>query len=108
VRFGGIEIPLSIRDRGREAAVLIGEERSMSSEKIAITIDDTLIKKLDGLVKERIYPNRSKIIQEALKEKLSRIDKSRLALECKKLDPSFEQSMAEEGFSQDIELWPQY
>jgi metal-responsive CopG/Arc/MetJ family transcriptional regulator len=80
----------------------------MSTAKIAITMDDQLVKKVDHLVKEKYYPNRSKVIQEAVREKLNRIDKSRLANECSKLDPKFEQSMAEEGISEEIESWPKY
>ncbi|MFQ5604880.1 MAG: ribbon-helix-helix protein, CopG family [bacterium] len=80
----------------------------MSTAKVAMTIDSQLLKKLDLLVKEKVYPNRSNIIQEAVREKLIRIDKSRLAKECAKFDPELEQSMAEEGLSHDLELWPQY
>ena len=80
----------------------------MSTAKVAITIDGQLLKKLDLLVKEKAFPNRSNIIQEAVREKLVRINKSRLAKECAKLDPQFEQSMAEEGLSKDFESWPEY
>jgi metal-responsive CopG/Arc/MetJ family transcriptional regulator len=80
----------------------------MSTAKVAITIDDQLLRKLDLLVKEKAYPNRSNIIQEAVKEKLIRINKSRLAEECAKLDPQLEQSMAEEGLSKELESWPEY
>ncbi|MGM0394133.1 MAG: ribbon-helix-helix domain-containing protein [Thermodesulfobacteriota bacterium] len=80
----------------------------MAASKIAITIDDNLLKRLDMLVKSNCFPNRSKAIQEAVTEKLMRIDKSRLARECDKLDPEFEQSMAEEGISMDLEEWPEY
>jgi hypothetical protein len=41
-------------------------------------------------------------------EKLLRLEKSRLAQECAKLDPEFEQSLAEEGFSAEMEEWPEY
>ena len=71
----------------------------MAASKIAITIDDNILKQLDFLVKAKCFPNRSKAIQEAVAEKLVRIEKSRLARECAKLDPIFEQSLAEEGFS---------
>jgi hypothetical protein len=37
-----------------------------------------------------------------------RIDKSRLAKECAKLDPEFEKSLAEEGFSSELTEWPGY
>jgi metal-responsive CopG/Arc/MetJ family transcriptional regulator len=80
----------------------------MPSAKIAITIEQTLVKKLDILIKEKAYPNRSKLIQEAVKEKLNKMDRSRLANECAKLDIPFEQSLAEEGFSREIDSWPEY
>ena len=80
----------------------------MAASKIAITIDDKTLKQLDILVKSNFFPNRSKAIQQAVIEKLMRIEKSRLAQECAKLDPEFEQSLAEEGFSSELEEWPQY
>ena len=69
----------------------------MAASKIAITIDDKMLKQIDMLIKSKYFPNRSKAIQEAVAEKLIRLKKSRLAQECAKLDPEFEQSMAEEG-----------
>jgi len=80
----------------------------MAASKIAITIDDRMLKKLDILVKSKFFPNRSKAIQEAVAEKLGRLEKSRLAQECAKLDPDFEQTIAEEGFSTEMEEWPEY
>jgi metal-responsive CopG/Arc/MetJ family transcriptional regulator len=80
----------------------------MAASKIAITIDDSILKRLDGLVKSNVFPNRSKAIQEAVEDKLSRLEKSRLAQECAKLDPAFEQTLAEEGFSSELEEWPEY
>jgi metal-responsive CopG/Arc/MetJ family transcriptional regulator len=80
----------------------------MATSKIAITIEDKTLKRLDILVKSKFFPNRSKAIQQAVSEKLMRIEKSRLARECAKLDPEFEQSLAEEGFSSELEEWPEY
>ena len=80
----------------------------MGVSKIAITLDNNMVKKLDMLVKSNIFPNRSKAIQEAVVEKLIRMEKSRLAQECAKLDPDFEQSLAEEGFTSELEEWPEY
>lgn len=80
----------------------------MATSKIAITIDDNTLKLLDILVKSKFFPNRSKAIQEAVAEKLMRIEKSRLAQECAKLDRKFERSLAEEGFSSEMEEWPEY
>lgn len=78
----------------------------MAASKIAITLDDKTLKRLDILVKSRFFPNRSNAIQQAVTEKLNRIDKSRLAQECAKLDPKFERSLAEEGLSSELEEWP--
>ena len=80
----------------------------MAASKIGITIDDNTLKRLDILVKSKYFPNRSKAIQEAVTEKIMRIEKSRLAQECAKIDPEFEQSLAEEGFSSELEEWPEY
>ena len=55
-----------------------------------------------------VFPNRSKAIQQAVEEKMIRLDKSRLAKECAKLNPDFEMDMAEEGISGDLEEWPEY
>ncbi|MFO8111015.1 MAG: ribbon-helix-helix domain-containing protein [Desulfosalsimonadaceae bacterium] len=79
----------------------------MPASKIAITIDDKTLKRLDLLVKSKFFPNRSNAIQQAVTEKLNRIDKSRLARECAKLDPAVEQSLAEEDFSWELEEWPE-
>ena len=80
----------------------------MAASKIAITLESNMVKRLDMLVKSSFFPNRSKAIQEAVAEKLRRIEKSRLAQECAKLNPEFEQSLAEEGFTSELEEWPEY
>ena len=80
----------------------------MAASKIAITIDDKILKQIDILVRSKFFPNRSKAIQEAVSEKLLRLEKSRLAQECAKLNPEFEQALAEEGFSAEMEEWPEY
>jgi Arc/MetJ-type ribon-helix-helix transcriptional regulator len=80
----------------------------MPLAKIAITMEPRLLKQIDGLVASQMFPNRSRAIQEAVVEKLHRMDRARLARECAKLDPAFEQAMAEEGISGDVETWPEY
>ena len=80
----------------------------MSTAKIAITIEEDVLGKLDRLVSSKVFPNRSKAIQEAIREKLSRVNRSRLARECAKLDPAVERAIAEEGFSREIQEWPEY
>jgi metal-responsive CopG/Arc/MetJ family transcriptional regulator len=69
----------------------------MAAPKIAITLEKDMVKRIDMLVKSNLFPNRSKAIQQAVVEKLNRIDKSRLSQECAKLDPEFEQSFSEGG-----------
>ena len=80
----------------------------MPTAKIAITIDKDLLARLDRLVDERRFPSRSRAVQEAVREKLARVDRKRLARECAKLDPKFEQHMAEEGLAEDSSEWPEY
>lgn len=80
----------------------------MSKAKIAITLDNIILSHLDRLVKEYIYPNRSRAIQEAVEEKLVRIERNRLARECARLDPAFEKALADEGLSEKLSKWPEY
>lgn len=80
----------------------------MSQAKVAISIDDSLLSKVDTLVSEKLFPNRSRAIQEAVREKLDRLDRNRLAKECANLNPDFEKSMAEEGMTGALNNWPQY
>jgi len=80
----------------------------MPKSKIAVTIDAQVVSQVDRLVKEKAYPNRSRIVEEALTEKLSRMDRSRLLRELNKLDIDFERSVAEEGLAQDTTEWPEY
>ena len=80
----------------------------MSTTKVAISIEKNLLNQIDEMVSKQVFPNRSKAIQEAVKDKLTRINKSRLAIECSKLDPKFEQALADEGLSTEIEEWPEY
>ncbi len=80
----------------------------MNKYKIAVTIDGSIIEHLDNLVKKHIFANRSQAIQEAVREKLERMDRSRLSRECAKLNPAFEKAVAEEGISGELSEWPDY
>jgi metal-responsive CopG/Arc/MetJ family transcriptional regulator len=80
----------------------------MSKSKIAITLKETTLDRLDELVKRSEYPSRSQAIEEAVEEKLARLERSRLARECAKLDPGFEKALAEEGLLEDVSEWPEY
>lgn len=80
----------------------------MAATKVAITIDSKLLAELDQLVAQQVFPNRSKAIQEALADKLGRMRRQRLARESAKLVPVDEQALAEEGFDEDMKVWPEY
>ena len=80
----------------------------MSVAKIAVSLDQQVVHQLDGLVRKGLFPSRSRAIQEALQNELSRLDRSRLAVECAKLDPKHERELAEEGMSIEVEQWPEY
>ncbi|NOZ11638.1 MAG: ribbon-helix-helix protein, CopG family [Gammaproteobacteria bacterium] len=80
----------------------------MSSSKIAISLESDVLAEVDALVKKRMFPSRSRAIQEAVKEKLDRLSHSLLAKECAKLEPEYEQALAEEGLRKDLAEWPEY
>ncbi len=80
----------------------------MDKEKIAITLDKSSVSELDFLVGKGVFRSRSQAIQEAVSEKLARTKRTRLAAESAKLAPAHERALAEEGFSQDMEQWPEY
>jgi Arc/MetJ-type ribon-helix-helix transcriptional regulator len=79
----------------------------MSSAKIAISLDPEALKQVDQLVEGGQFPSRSKLIQDAVAEKLQRLRRVRLAQECAKLQRPAEQAAAEELFRGEAE-WPEY
>ena len=80
----------------------------MKSSKVAVSIEKQTLDELDELVKSRVFPSRSRAIQEAVQEKLSRMKKTRLAEACAKLDPKEEQAQAEQDISEELHQWPAY
>ena len=80
----------------------------MATAKIAITIDEELLARLDQLVDQQQFPSRSGAVQEALRDKIERLDRSRLARECAMLEPQFEQQLADEDLAADFQQWPEY
>ena len=80
----------------------------MGKAKIAITLDEKIVGRLDQLVKQEAFSNRSQAIEAALREKLQRIDRTRLARELTKLDPDYEKALAEEGIATDRAEWPDF
>lgn len=79
----------------------------MSRAKIAITIDEQALSEVDRLVRSGVFPNRSQAFELAVIERLDRMQRSRLARECSKLDPEEEQALANETYAGDVE-WPEY
>ena len=74
---------------------------------MAISLDPRVLKRLDRLVGS-VFESRSEAIQTAIEEKLSRMHQTDLARECSKLDKHFEQALADEGLSDEIDEWPEY
>ena len=84
------------------------KDAAVSQTKVAITIEEGILARVDALVKQKVYSSRSRAIQEAVQDKLERLERSRLAEECAKLDPTFEKAMADEGLSEELASWPEY
>lgn len=80
----------------------------MAVKKVAVTIDDELLREVDGLVRAGEFPNRSRALNAALlclREIRGR--KARLLQELAKLDPEEERALADELLSADTE-WPTF
>jgi metal-responsive CopG/Arc/MetJ family transcriptional regulator len=80
----------------------------MGAAKVAITIEEDLLKRIDRLVDQKKFANRSRAIQEAVRDKLERLDRGRLARECATLGTRAEQRIADEGLGEDLEEWPEF
>jgi metal-responsive CopG/Arc/MetJ family transcriptional regulator len=74
----------------------------MSVAKVTISIESGLLRRVDHLVKARVFSNRSQAIQAAVQEKVARLDRNRLARECAKLNKAREQALADEGLNEII------
>jgi metal-responsive CopG/Arc/MetJ family transcriptional regulator len=80
----------------------------MATTKVAISLDSDLLHRLDRLVADRVFPNRSQAVQDAIRDKLERMARARLARECAKLDAAAERQLAEENIAKDATEWPEY
>ena len=80
----------------------------MARSKVAVSLDEQVLNRLDRLVRRAVFRNRSQAIQIAVEEKLQRLERRRLAQECAKLDPQLEKSLAEEGLSEELSARPKY
>jgi Arc/MetJ-type ribon-helix-helix transcriptional regulator len=83
-------------------------EERMPKAKVAVTLDTRTLRRVDRLVRDARYPNRSQAIEAAVAEQLDRLERRRLVEECAKLDPVAERAMAEEGLGEDAAGWPEY
>jgi Arc/MetJ-type ribon-helix-helix transcriptional regulator len=80
----------------------------VARSKVAISLDPEALERVDRLVRQGVFPSRSRAIEAALEEKLDRLERRRLAREAAKLDPAFEQALAEEGMSEELGSCPEY
>ncbi len=80
----------------------------MNAAKITISLNQDLLQRLDRLVQSRTFANRSQAIQEAVEEKIDRLQRTRLARECAKLNPADEQAFADMGLATEGDQWPAY
>jgi metal-responsive CopG/Arc/MetJ family transcriptional regulator len=69
----------------------------MRTAKVAVSLEKATLERLDRLVANRVFASRSGAIQEAVEEKLARMEQTRLAEECAKLSKRDERALAEEG-----------
>ena len=74
-------------------------------QKIAVTLDRRTVADLDRWVKEGKYPNRSRALQSAVDLLTEREKRTRLVRELRKLNPTEEKQLAEEGLG---DVWPEY
>jgi metal-responsive CopG/Arc/MetJ family transcriptional regulator len=81
---------------------------TMPKAKVAVTLEAELLARLDALVRDARFKNRSQAIEAALEEKLERLQRTRLAEECAKLERSEERALAEEGLGPELAAWPEY
>lgn len=79
----------------------------MSTEKIAITIDEELLAKVDKLVREGLFPNRSRAVAAAIQQLTRDERRARFRRELAKLNPKEEKAMAAE-FGDGGVPWPDY
>ena len=70
------------------------EEEPIAVAKIAIMLERDVLIELDRLVSRHVFPNRSRAMQEAGREKVARLPVNRLAREGAKRDAKAEQSLS--------------
>jgi Arc/MetJ-type ribon-helix-helix transcriptional regulator len=83
-------------------------EALMPKTKVGVTLDSQTLRRVDRLVRDARFPNRSQAIEAAVAAQLERLERRRLAEECARLDPAAERALAEEGLRADASAWPAY
>ncbi len=73
----------------------------MSPKNINITIEEKVLTKLDLLVTSQRYPNRSQVIEEAVREKLQALDEELIGEQAKLIS----EEESEEWYEGELELW---
>jgi len=81
---------------------------TMPRRKIAITIQEGILSRLDRLITQGTFANRSRAVEQSIEAMLDRLDRIRLARESAKLDAGAERALAEEGLTEDSTGWPVY
>jgi Arc/MetJ-type ribon-helix-helix transcriptional regulator len=79
---------------------------TMAKAKVALTIDEVVLRRIDDLVRAAAFTSRSHAVETALREKLERVDRNRLAEESAKLDSAQEKLLAEQSTEGDLAEWP--
>jgi metal-responsive CopG/Arc/MetJ family transcriptional regulator len=80
----------------------------MPKTKVALTLDAELLERVDELVAQQRFRNRSQAVEAALAEKVHRLARTRLARESAKLNPREEKRLADEGLIDTLDSWPEY
>lgn len=80
----------------------------MPKTKVALTLDATLLERVDDLVAQQKFRNRSQAVEAALADKLQRMARTRLARESAKLDADEEKRLAEDSVLDALDRWPEY
>lgn len=80
----------------------------MPKAKVAVTLDTITLRRVDRLVRDSRYANRSQAIEAAVAAQRDRLEHRRLIEECAKLHPAEERALAEEGLAANAAEWPDY
>jgi len=80
----------------------------MPKTKVALTLDAELLERVDELVAQQRFRNRSQAVEAALADKVHRLARTRLARESAKLNPKEEKRLADEGLVDTFDSWPEY